>query len=192
MILYFVKKENGNGYDRNAVATYHEDLVGKCIIGHASLMVSEVFNKCLSLPHFPIKCKAVGKRINRGAGYGFEDPIDFTFYGNDSAIKWACFVHHFNYSGQKQYRKKHNEVIIVIQNYGYFSFFGFHLSVHEKCPNTEFFWSVFSRIWTEISVFSPNAGKYGPEKLHKVTIKNVNFFVRIVSCLRTHQRKILN
>ena len=28
------------------------------------------------------------------------------------------------------------------------------------------FWSVFSRIWTEygyLSVFSPNAGKYGPE-----------------------------
>ena len=27
-----------------------------------------------------------------------------------------------------------------------------------------FFWSVFSRIWTEFSVFSLGAGKYGPEK----------------------------
>ena len=31
-----------------------------------------------------------------------------------------------------------------------------------------FFWSVFSCIWTEygdwISIFSPNTGKYGPEK----------------------------
>ena len=41
----------------------------------------------------------------------------------------------------------------------------------EKCPYSEFFWPVFSRIWTEygeirsISVFSPNAGKYRPEKL---------------------------
>ena len=34
-----------------------------------------------------------------------------------------------------------------------------------KCPNTEFF------------------------LVHKVTIKNANFFVIIVSCLRTHQRK---
>ena len=36
-----------------------------------------------------------------------------------------------------------------------------------QIPN--FFWPVFSRIWTEygeqyLSVFSPNAGKYGPEK----------------------------
>ena len=38
-----------------------------------------------------------------------------------------------------------------------------------KCLCSQFFWSVFSRIWTEdtpyLSVFSPNAGKYGPEKL---------------------------
>ena len=40
-------------------------------------------------------------------------------------------------------------------------------------------------------VFGLNIGKYGPEKLHKVTIKNAKFFVLIVSCLRTHQRKIL-
>ena len=25
-------------------------------------------------------------------------------------------------------------------------------SLHEKCPNTEFFWFVFSRIWTEYGV----------------------------------------
>ena len=30
-------------------------------------------------------------------------------------------------------------------------------SLREKCQNMEFFWSVFS-------IFSPNAGKYGPEK----------------------------
>ena len=44
----------------------------------------------------------------------------------------------------------------------------------EICPNAEFIWSVFSRIRTEygeiwsispyLSVFSPNAGKYRPEK----------------------------
>ena len=43
-------------------------------------------------------------------------------------------------------------------------------SLREKCPNTEFFWSVFSCIWTEygeiryLSVFSPNVEKYEPEK----------------------------
>ena len=33
----------------------------------------------------------------------------------------------------------------------------------EKCPYSEFFWSAFSRIRTEI--ISPNPGKRGPEKL---------------------------
>ena len=38
--------------------------------------------------------------------------------------------------------------------------------LREKCPNKEFFWTVFSLIGTdyEDSVFSPNARKYGPEK----------------------------
>ena len=43
--------------------------------------------------------------------------------------------------------------------------------LREKCPYSEFFWSVFSHIQTEygdapyLSVFKPNARKYGPEKL---------------------------
>ena len=42
-------------------------------------------------------------------------------------------------------------------------------SLREKCPYSELFWSAFCRIQTEygeilrLSVFSPNAGKYGPE-----------------------------
>ena len=43
------------------------------------------------------------------------------------------------------------------------------LKLREKCPNTEFFWSVFSHIWTVYGV-SPNVGKYGPEKLRIWTI----------------------
>ena len=33
-------------------------------------------------------------------------------------------------------------------------------TLHEKCPYSEFFWSVLS----------PNAGKYGPEKLRVRTL----------------------
>ena len=42
-------------------------------------------------------------------------------------------------------------------------------ALREKCPNTEFFWSVFSRIWTE----------YRPEKtpyldtFHEVRVKQI-------------------
>ena len=32
-----------------------------------------------------------------------------------------------------------------------------------KCPNMEFFWSVFS-LSLAVSAFSPSTGKYGPEK----------------------------
>ena len=38
-------------------------------------------------------------------------------------------------------------------------------SLRGKCPYSELFWSTFCRIWTEcgLNVFSPNAGKCGPE-----------------------------
>ena len=45
----------------------------------------------------------------------------------------------------------------------------FHItSTAWKVSVSEFFWSVFSRIWTEygeIRIFNPNMEKYGPEKL---------------------------
>ena len=49
-------------------------------------------------------------------------------------------------------------------------------TLHEKCLYLEFFWSVFPVFWqnTEnaiyLSVFIPNAGKYGPEKLRIPTL----------------------
>ena len=57
-------------------------------------------------------------------------------------------------------------------------------ALHEKCPNTEFFLvrifqhSDWIRGDTEyLSVFSPNAGKYGPEKsLHYDTFHAVRVF----------------
>ena len=45
-----------------------------------------------------------------------------------------------------------------------------------KYPYSEIFWSIFSHIWTEyrdtpyLSLFSPNAGKYRPEKLRIRTL----------------------
>ena len=45
------------------------------------------------------------------------------------------------------------------------------VTLREKCPYSEFFWSVFSHICTEygeilrVSLFSQNAGKYRPEEL---------------------------
>ena len=63
-------------------------------------------------------------------------------------------------------------------------------ALHEKCPNTEFFLvrifphSDWIRRDTEyLSVFSPNAGKYGPEKslyydtFHAVRVFNVSLTI---------------
>ena len=44
------------------------------------------------------------------------------------------------------------------------------VAVRENFPQTEFSWSVFSRIWTEYGEVCPNAGKYGPEKLRIRTL----------------------
>ena len=46
------------------------------------------------------------------------------------------------------------------------------LSLHEKCPYSAFFWSVFSLIRTEYREIriSPNAEKYGREKLRIPTL----------------------
>ena len=56
--------------------------------------------------------------------------------------------------------------------------------LRETCPNTEVF-------LVRIFLYSVRIQENTEQKnLHKVTIKNANFFVIIVSCLRTYQRKI--
>ena len=68
--------------------------------------------------------------------------------------------------------------------------------LRKRCPYSELFWSVFSSIRTEYGkidaphffVFSPNAGKYGPEKLRRLilftqwqkTVKtwDINYFLQ--------------
>ena len=50
------------------------------------------------------------------------------------------------------------------------------ISLRQKCPYSGFSCFVFARIWAEygdtpyLSVFSPNARKYGPEKLRMLTL----------------------
>ena len=42
----------------------------------------------MKLPNSKISCQVSGKRINRGAGFGLEVPVTYTFYGHEKAIKW--------------------------------------------------------------------------------------------------------
>ena len=49
----------------------------------------------------------------------------------------------------------------------------FRKSLHEKCLYSEFFWSIFS----------PNAGKHGPEKLHIQTLLTQGIFQKYINQL---------
>ena len=54
------------------------------------------------------------------------------------------------------------------------------LELHEKCPNTEFFWSVLSRIWTEYehllykSLYSPYMRENTDQKILNYTALTSN------------------
>ena len=51
--------------------------------------ISKFVNKFLKLPNSKLSCKVKGKRLNRGAGYGFEIPVIYTFNGNEKVIEWT-------------------------------------------------------------------------------------------------------
>ena len=40
-------------------------------------------------PNCAIRCKVIGKFVNRGAGYGFEIPVQYRFIGAEKAVKWT-------------------------------------------------------------------------------------------------------
>ena len=42
----------------------------------------------LSLPHCSIEVEDVGKRINRGGGYGLEIPVQYHFFAPAKTIDW--------------------------------------------------------------------------------------------------------
>ena len=49
------------------------------------------------------------------------------------------------------------------------------VSTSEKCPNTEFFWSLFSRIWTEYGYLRSKSGKF-QSKFGKIRIRKNSVF----------------
>ena len=51
--------------------------------------LSKTFKRFLALSNCTIKCTVIGKRVNHGAGYGLEIPVNFKFLGPAKAIQWA-------------------------------------------------------------------------------------------------------
>ena len=81
----YLEPEDGNEYDKNAVAVINVGKTG----GHIPKNLSKTFKRFLTLPNSTIKCTVIGKRLNNGAGYGVEIPVNFKFLGPAKAIQWA-------------------------------------------------------------------------------------------------------
>ena len=81
----YLEPEDGNEYDRNAKVVIVEGKTG----GHILKNFSKTFKPFLRLLNCTIKCTVIGKRLNHGAGYGLEIPVNFKFLGPAKAIQWA-------------------------------------------------------------------------------------------------------
>ena len=68
-----------------------------------------------------------------------------------------------NYSSSSSFSSSFHQTALLEHEKGSNSF-----SLCKKSPYLEFFWSIFSHIY--LSVFSPNAGKYGQENLRIRTL----------------------
>ena len=55
-------------------------------------------------------------------------------------------------------------------------------SLREKCPNTEFFRVRIFLHYSDLSVFSPNAGKHGPEKTPYLDNFHAVYEIEVVDC----------
>ena len=47
------------------------------------------FGDFLTLPGTSIRAEVLGRRVNRGAGHGFEVPVRIIFQGHRKALKWV-------------------------------------------------------------------------------------------------------
>mgnify|MGYP001792401175 CR=1 FL=1 len=83
------RREPSNEVDKNAVALIKTDSLGvKVIVGHVPWNVSNFFSMFLKVPNTSIEVEVVGKRVNRGGGYGLEIPVVYRFNGPEKLVKW--------------------------------------------------------------------------------------------------------
>ena len=81
----YLESEDGNEYDKNAVAVINDRKTGK----HIPKNLSKTFKHFITLPNCTIKCTVIGKRVSHGAGYRLEVPVNFKFLGPAKAIQWV-------------------------------------------------------------------------------------------------------
>ena len=71
----YLEPEDGNEYDKNAAAVIIDGKTG----GHIPKKLNKTFKRFLTLLKCTRKCTVMGKRVNHGAGYGLEIPVNLNF-----------------------------------------------------------------------------------------------------------------
>ena len=82
------RHEEKNEEDELAIGAYRNNFQKETLVGHTPRNISKFVYKFLKLPSSKLSCKVKGKRLSRGAGYGLEIPVIFTFDGHEKAIEW--------------------------------------------------------------------------------------------------------
>ena len=67
------------------------DSLGKeSVVGHIPHNISKFSSMFLTIPSTAIEVEVLGKRINRGSGYGLEIPVKYWYYGQEKLIQWLA------------------------------------------------------------------------------------------------------
>ena len=83
------KREPTNEVDKHAVSIMRSDSLGKeSVVGHIPHSISKFSSMFLTIPSTAIEVEVLGKRLNRGGGYGLEIPVKYRYYGQEKLIQW--------------------------------------------------------------------------------------------------------
>ena len=83
------RQEPTNEVNKNAVAIIRSDSWKKeTIVGHVPQNISKTCSMFLKVLNTSIEVQVVGKRLNRGGGYGHEIPVTYRFYGQEKLVNW--------------------------------------------------------------------------------------------------------
>ena len=85
------KREPTNEVNKHAVAIMCSDSLGKeSVVGQIPHNISKFSSMFLTIPSTAIVVEVLGKRVNRGSGYGLEIPVKYRYYGQEKLIQWLA------------------------------------------------------------------------------------------------------
>ena len=87
--------ESENQHDKFAIVI----VLKERIVVHVPKNLNKIFHQVMEISNCTILCQVTGKRVNHGASYGFETPVQYRFIGAEKAM------------GMETGRKEHKKVL---------------------------------------------------------------------------------